>query len=502
MIKVPTTTTYLDKFRGFNKRYLEYINNSRNFTFNVLEGAVRSSKTVCNIYAAALAIEESPDRLHVAMGYSAKTAVKTIFESDGLGLMYFPPWQGRLFTKSVGPGIYSLVLMPAKDSTHPVKEILPLGGGESDAESSFRGMSVGIVILTEANLLHPISINSIVERTYAASIRRFFIDFNPTAAGNFLYKFIGNKWLGIEELPLKPGTERPIGYSKVLPDGRKHNILQYLHATFKDNLSLGEDRIQEIVAMSDPESPEYKRNVLGLRASGVGKIYRLTKENFLHGQIERARYFRYVVVADPGQNKSETAFLVAAITNDKIPELHILHEYTHINSDLAPEQAKSELDYVYDFFAFIKEAEQITQMQPWKILVDPAATSFIREYNRNAKVNGIYSTLASAVKNKIDERIKMGITLQYSQRMRFHSHGGQRTAQEFEAAEYDERKSLKGLYERLDNPASSTQLGLVDCAEYAIEAFAYHLFKYSGGDTYTPDHRQTRQGWSINSNKI
>ena len=59
MLQVPVSSLYIEKFKGFNRRMLEYIQNSRKYTFNVLEGSVRSSKTVANVYAAAMAIEES-----------------------------------------------------------------------------------------------------------------------------------------------------------------------------------------------------------------------------------------------------------------------------------------------------------------------------------------------------------------------------------------------------------------------------------------------------------
>lgn len=477
MTIVPYSTKYLEIHKGYNRRMLEYIANSRNYIYNCLEGAVRSSKTVANIYACAMAIEESRDVLHAVMGYSSKAAIRNVFESNGLGFLYLPFWQNRLYTKSIGAGIFSLLLKPAPGSDMPEKEIIPLAGGEADSESSFRGASFGIAFITEANLLHPNSIIALNERTYAAHIRRFFVDFNPSSPANFLYAFIGRKWLGIKELPLRTDTELPIGYKRKLEDGSYTNILQYLHCTFSDNLSLSKKRIMEIKAANDPNSPEYARNILGLRASGVGKIYTLRDYNVIKGQICRSRYFRYVIVADPGETASETAFILAAITNDRIPELHILNEYSHTNAmegNIA-NQKTSEL-YVKDFFTFIREAEEIMGMLPSKIICDVAASSFIRAYNSLARGNGIVYPLRKSVKGEISERIKDGISLQFSGRLKYHSVGAAKTISEFENAEYDEKKSLKGTYERLDNPHRQ-QLGLVDCTEYAIAAFGNFLFR-------------------------
>jgi len=480
MLQVPTSNVYLEKCKGFNRRTLEYIQNSSEYTYNILEGAVRSGKTVANIYAYAMAIEASRDRLHAVMGYSAKVAVRNIFESDGLGLIYIPFWQGRLFTKANAPGSYSLVLMPPPGSDMPVKEIIPLAGGDADSEASFRGNSFGIVMLTEANLLHPNSIIALNERTYAASTRRFFIDFNPTSPANFIYSFIGTKWLGMKILPLVIGTDLPVGYTKKLPSGKKFKVLQYMHCTFSDNKSLTPERIETLIATSDPDSPEYKRNILGLRASGAGKIYRIRQKNFLTGQIGRAKYFKYVVVADPGASTSETAYILAALTNDNVPELHILNVYTHQNDMEKADNQKTDTDYAYDFFDFIKECENIMGMMPYKIVVDVAAISFIREYNRNARENGIAYPLSPCVKKTIDERIKMGISLIYTGRLKFHQVSAQQAISEFENAEYDEKKSLNGTYDRLDDPKFG-QIGCIDCTEYAIEVFLNYLYKPTCG---------------------
>jgi len=479
MLRVPVTNTYLAKFQGFNRRMLEYIENTKKYTYNVLEGAVRSSKTVANIWAAAFAIEESKDRLHAAMGYSAKAAVRNIFESDGLGLMYFPLWQGRLFTKSIGPNTYSLVLMPPPGSDMPIKEILPLAGGDADSESSFRGASIGIVMITEANLLHANSITALNERTYAAHIRRFFIDFNPSSPANFLYSFIGKKWLGgMKELPLVTKTDLPVGYVKKTKKGKILHVLQYMHCTFEDNKSLTEERIEEILMSNDPDSPEYQRNVLGLRASGSGKIYNLRQDrNFIEGQIERAKYFKYAVVADPGISASETAFVMGGLTNDKNPELHVLNEYVHENNMESTSNQKTDTDYVFDFFAFIKECELVMGQQPNKIIVDASAVAFIREYNKNARANGIAYSLTVAVKGDIDQRIKQGKSLQYQGRLKFHKVGAQRTISEYGNAEYDEKKSLKGDYVRLDEPTRGVQIGCIDCTEYLTEWAAPTLFR-------------------------
>lgn len=482
MTVLPPSTQYTDKFVGFNQRSLEYIHNTKYYTYNVLEGAVRSSKTVLNIYAAGMAIEESKDRIHFAVGYNSKVAIRNIFESDGLGLMYLPQWQGRLSTKALGPGTFILVLHSPYGSVMPEKEIVPVGGGEVDSEASFRGMSVGIVVITEANLMHPATLDALEQRTFKADIRRFFIDFNPSSPANFLYVWLGKR-IGKEVLPLHAGTLHPVGYNK-----GGFRVLQYLHMTFVDNLSLKPERIAEILAISDPDSTEHQRMILGLRASGAGKMYNVRAKNIFDGQIQRFRYSRWLIVTDPGVSISETAFVAIALTNDREPEVHVFADWSHTNKEDKVE--KTDLDYAYDFFGFIKMCEKTMGFQPFKVVVDPAAVSFIREYNKHAKLNQIMYPLSPGIKREIDQRIRQDQALLYSGRLKFHKNSAVKTRFEFEDAEYDEKKSLKGLYERLDAPHLGKQIGLIDCVEMGLEHFVHYLFA-SGTmmPTYEPDRK-------------
>lgn len=52
----------------FGEGHKEYIRKCRYATFNILEGAVRSGKTVDNVYAFAHELKTTPDRIHLATG--------------------------------------------------------------------------------------------------------------------------------------------------------------------------------------------------------------------------------------------------------------------------------------------------------------------------------------------------------------------------------------------------------------------------------------------------
>lgn len=53
---------------NFGEGHKEYIRRCRGCTFNILEGAVRSGKTVDNVFAFAQELKTTPDKIHLATG--------------------------------------------------------------------------------------------------------------------------------------------------------------------------------------------------------------------------------------------------------------------------------------------------------------------------------------------------------------------------------------------------------------------------------------------------
>ena len=68
----------------FGEGHKEYIRKCRYATFNILEGAVRSGKTVDNVYAFAHELKTTPDKIHLATGSTmgnAKLNIGDIFNN-------------------------------------------------------------------------------------------------------------------------------------------------------------------------------------------------------------------------------------------------------------------------------------------------------------------------------------------------------------------------------------------------------------------------------------
>ena len=71
---------------NFGEKHKAYIRKCQYCTFNILEGAVRSGKTVDNIFAFAHELRTTPDRIHLATGSTMGNAKLNIGDANGFGL--------------------------------------------------------------------------------------------------------------------------------------------------------------------------------------------------------------------------------------------------------------------------------------------------------------------------------------------------------------------------------------------------------------------------------
>ena len=72
----------------FGDKHKEYIRACRYCTFNILEGAVRSGKTIDNVFAFAHELMTTPDKFHLSTGSTIANAKLNIGDANGFGLEY------------------------------------------------------------------------------------------------------------------------------------------------------------------------------------------------------------------------------------------------------------------------------------------------------------------------------------------------------------------------------------------------------------------------------
>ena len=458
---------YLSKFKVPKKRGAAYLKKalSKKYTYNVLEGSKRGGKTKLNIIPFCEALDNTMDSIHLAIGQT-QTAARTILgDSDGLGIFHYPDFQERIevidgkryhFPQRMFKGQFegndALMLLPKAGSGRPVKYIVFFGASQVDSHDGYTGYDIGLVIGTQFELWHSNSRNEIKARTFASTDRRIFLDLNPVD-------------------PLDPVYEQ-------LDQWEKSGILNYEHLTLHDNPGFGKKRIAEIIAEYDPESVAFQRDVLGLRVSAAGQIYRVRDYNLID-KFNPNDYAMYRIIADPGVNASATVFGLVAITKN-YKYVDVLKAYRHRNEGEEGHGVKMPSDYVDDFHKFIDECIDLMGFLPYDIRSDLDLT-FKREFERtkNKRGHGMFNFL-DVVKEEIDDRIRTGITLLYKGRLRFHKTDAADVVYAFKSAIYDPKRKKKGIFERYDEPTKGTRIDEIDMTEYGFTLYRRELALYRG----------------------
>jgi hypothetical protein len=81
-----------------------------------------------------------------------------------------------------------------------------------------------------------------------------------------------------------------------------------------------------------------------------------------------------------------------------------------------------------------------------------------------------------AIKDHIEDRISMGISLLWNKKLRFYKECTY-TIQSFKTAQYDPNKASEGKFERYDSPMMGTMIDAVDATEYAMSFYAKRLYR-------------------------
>lgn len=463
MKPVISNGAYLKKYKLPNEKTLDYILEPK--LYNVSEGPIRAGKTGDNIQSFCMEIEESPDMIYLAIAPTQSSAKTILFDGEGLGIKHFPEWQARTelidgervkFRQRIFEGKYegsdALILLPKYGSGQPTKYIVAFGGNKSNSHEPYKGWSVGMFIATQWELLHQETRNELLKRTGLSRYRKHWIDLNPISPKADIYKQIA-RW-------------------------QKTGKLNYIRKTMLDNPIMTPERIEEIKAEYDPDSIVYKRDILGERVAAEGLIYTIRDYNLLEPESFNPNdYITYVVVADPGENESATAFCLVGVTRG-CRYVDVILDYNHKNSGKSGLAIKMPSDYVMDYFDFIKASKDKMKRPPRDVYSDLDIT-FKREYERLQWSNGVQDQLRNAIKDEISDRIKTDINLLYKGRLRFYKNCVS-TIESFRTAQYDAKLSDKGIYERYDNPIDGTMIDNIDNVEYAIRALRYELSLYKG----------------------
>lgn len=278
---------------NFGEKHIAYMKRARCATVNVAEGAVRSGKTVDNLFVFAYLLDCSPDRVHLATGATKGSAKIILGDGGGFGLEH--QFAGRCHWGTYHDADALFVKTPVGE-----RIVLFYDAGHADAYKKIRGFGIGMWIATEINLHHPTMIREAFSRQTAATDRRVFWDLNPEAPGAPIYRDYLDR------------------FASGMTEGRyPESFYNYAHFTMYDNAAISPKRLAEIEAQYEVGSLWYRRDILGERCAAEGMVYPRFADDPAAFTVSRAEVgvLSFITVGvDFGGNRSKTTFVAVGFS--------------------------------------------------------------------------------------------------------------------------------------------------------------------------------------------
>jgi PBSX family phage terminase large subunit len=389
----------------------------------VWEGAVRSSKTICSVWAWMWGVIRSPDKYHLILGKDQSSALGNCIENEyglialsGGGAQIKRDHKNRVYVDLFG------------------KHIDVFGGDNVSSYKAFRGRSYGSTYFDEGNLLHPNTLREGFNRTIASKARKHYMTLNPDVPGAYIYR----EYLDVYEKARTPGY-------------------RWWHFTLDDNPAITEERKAELKAQYT--GVFYQRYILGLRVRAEGGCFPGFDRDRNIIDTEPAGIRFVVVGVDIGKSRSATTACALGFFWDDARKrlcLVVLDElYYKENASTGAVVGK-----IAEFIRSVRDRWTCAD-----VYVDSEEQLIIKDL-RNLGLANIHG----AIKKEINDRIRfwdLMFTRDRAYIMRRCKHNIEAT----ESAVWNSKVSERE--ERLDD--GSTDIDTLDAREYAAETHMSEL---------------------------
>lgn len=443
------TQTNLIPYSRFNTKQVDYIHKSRIAWLNVLEGGKRAGKNIINLIAWAISLEQHPDTIHLACGYTQGTAKMNIIDSNGFGLKW-------IFRGRCREGLYQNIDALYIDTPVGQKIVLITGGGKVNDVARIKGFSLGSVYMTEVNEMAEPFVRECFDRTLASNKRQIFMDLNPKPPRHWFYVSI-------------------LDYHTEQQSQDKRYGFNYEHFTIADNTSISDDQLRQTLATYDRDSQWFKRDILGLRTTAEGRIYEgyrykdvaVTKE-----WIKQQFFIDFSIGVDIGGTDATVATINGYTRNyETVVAIDGYYHKQGINQD------KDHAQYAKEIVDFIKPwTETYPLLATCPIFVDSADKLFRQALNRALSAAGLngMQTVPSYKKDGILDRINTMRILINQGRKKIADHM-QQWFSAYEMATWDTDKYADKEWVRVDN--GSYPVDCLDSDEYSIQPYKPRLIR-------------------------
>lgn len=434
------TTTI--KWQPFSRKHQNYIHKALKSKMSVAEGAIRSGKTIDHCIIACMYLEKCPDKIHLASGSTIANAKMNIGDCNGFGLEHLFRGRCRWGKYKDNEALYI-------NTQTGEKIVVFAGGGKSDSYKKILGNSYGLWIATEINQHYDnedseTSFIKVAFGRQVASIQPMVLwDLNPSNPNHKIYKDYIDKYK----------EDYVGGYN-------------YQHFTIADNLSITEQRKQEIESQYDKNSVWYRRDILGQRCVAEGLIYSEYADNPQDYEIDENEIKRDIIRinigVDFGGNGSATTFVCTGFTKG-LQKVVVLRSERH-KEELNPEQLNEK-------FAFFVEMCYSLYGKVMLVYCDSAEQILIRGLKRITMQRKLPVEVHNARKNPILDRIKLVLQLMAQNRFKV-----SKNASTVKNALCEAVWDKKHEDTRLDD--GSTDIDTIDGLEYSIEPLMRDLSSF------------------------
>lgn len=416
---------------NFGPKHIAYIRKCRDNTYNFAEGAIRAGKTVDNIFAFAVELMTTKDRIHLATGATVGNAKLNIGDGNGFGLEYFFRGQCR-WTKYKDN---EALIIKGPHTGNRERIIIYAGGAKADSYKKIRGNSYGMWIATEINLHHDNTIKEAFNRTAAAETRKFFWDLNPDHPKAKIY------------------TDYIDKYAELDKQGKFLGGYNYEHFTMDDNINITPERLAGIKSQYDPTTVWYQRDILGRRMVAEGLIYRTFADNPSKYKVtEIPEPLLIGIGVDFGGTSSKHAFVATGISRD-FKRLYALASWR-----VEPKDPEDLYQKLMEFVVFVEI--RYGKHGPIQVIrVDSAEQVLKRGIKNNLDI-----PVKDSIKNEINDRIRIINQLIATGRF-FYTEDCETLEEALSMAVWDAKKETKS--ERLDDGTSD--IDTLDAFEYSFE---------------------------------
>lgn len=335
----------------FSHKQLDVIANST-ARLNILDGSVRSGKTIASLVAWIMFVSEAPPGELLMVGKTERTLKRNILDvlEQIVG--------SRYFKYNLGAG----------EATLFGRRIYLVGANDLRSEGKIRGLTLAGAYGDEI-ALWPEGFFTMLLSRLSVPGARFIGTTNPDSP----YHWLKTNYL----------------------DREGELSLRRWHFSLEDNPNLDPAYVEAL--KKEYVGLWYKRFILGLWVQAEGAVYDMWDDAIYAVDEVPSQFTRYYVGVDYGTS-NPTVFLLVGQHGDK---LYVIDEYYWDSAERG--RQKTDAEYSRDLQEFIKGR------YPQAIFIDPSATSFIAQLRRdgvrmirhanNSVLDGI-RTVASSLSQK------------------------------------------------------------------------------------------------------